>query len=151
MRHMRVRDNEILLYSFISQILFILYVLFFGYSFIFPDPVKVSVSSNRIKNVIGMPLIIECNITGNPIIQNFWVSPKGLNATFDHILDIETHEYYVIAVMKIMELKLEDFGAYTCVGGNHLGNDYIKVAVMPICKPTHLIYIQSYVCNGVFF
>jgi hypothetical protein len=22
---------------------------------------------------------------------------------------------------------------------------------MPICKPTHLIYNQSYVCNGVFF
>lgn len=101
----------------------------------FADPVKVSVSSRRIKKEIGMSLIAECNITGNPIIFNYWVSPKGPNSTFDHTLDIVPHENYKTMAMKIMKLNIEDFGQYTCVGGNHLGQDSVSVTILPLCKP----------------
>ncbi|CAC5387296.1 HMCN [Mytilus coruscus] len=99
-------------------------------------PVKVSVTSHRIKKEIGTPLIAECNITGNPIILNYWVSPKGPNSTFDHTLDIAYHENYMTVAMKIMKLKIEDFGQYTCVGGNHLGKDSVSVTILPLFVTT---------------
>ncbi|VDI44358.1 Hypothetical predicted protein [Mytilus galloprovincialis] len=101
-------------------------------------PVKVSVSSRRIKKEIGMPLIAECNITGNPIIFNYWVSPKGPNSTFDHTLDIVPHENYKTMAMKIMKLNIDDFGQYTCVGGNHLGQDSVSVTILPLFATTTL-------------
>ena len=93
-----------------------------------------SVFSNNIRKEIGQPLILECNITGNPISLKFWLSPKGPNATFDHTLEIVNHETCITAAMKIMKVKLEDLGTYTCVGGNNLGNDTATVTVLPICK-----------------
>jgi hypothetical protein len=71
--------------------------------------------------------ILQCIIRANPLLSSEWVR-NGIRLENERKFRIEIYEYYSEIYTKVLDLHIrnvekEDYGNYTCIAYNNLGED----------------------------
>ncbi|KAG8182042.1 hypothetical protein JTE90_013972 [Oedothorax gibbosus] len=93
---------------------------------------------------LGNDVSLDCNLESHPKSVTYWTRDNGgfmilSNTKFNSLL-LDTGAYKVQMRLIIKDLKPEDFGSYTCVAKNSLGETEGTIRLYEIPKPHSSTY-----------
>lgn len=102
-------------------------------------PPMVWIPNQLVGAPVGSDVILDCNLESHPRSVTFWTREGGImilsNDKYDSIIT-SSARYKVQMSLRIRKLKHEDFGSYTCVAKNSLGETEGTIRLYEISPPS---------------
>lgn len=101
---------------------------------------EIELPTRRISQVVNKETILQCIIRANPLLSSQWVRngirlENGGKFRID-IFDKYTEIYTKVLDLQIRNVKKEDYGNYTCIASNKLGEDKETMLLYEMVQPT---------------
>ena len=79
--------------------------------------------------MLGKETILDCEVTAYPQAVSIWhYKGKELSKTKKHQVEVYEHDDHAIVLsLRILQLSKEDYGMYTCVASNSMGQTRAKM------------------------
>ncbi|XP_023213929.1 lachesin-like [Centruroides sculpturatus] len=102
-------------------------------------PPMIWIPNQLIGAPLGTDVTLDCNLESHPRSVTYWTREGGVmilsNAKYDSML-LPTGIYKVQMKLRVRNLRPEDFGSYTCVAKNSLGETEGTIRLYEIPPPS---------------
>lgn len=102
-------------------------------------PPMIWIPNQLIGAPLGTDVTLDCNLESHPRSVTYWTREGGVmilsNAKYDSML-LPTGIYKVQMKLRVRDLRPEDFGSYTCVAKNSLGETEGTIRLYEIPPPS---------------
>jgi len=106
---------------------------------------EIQLPNRRMGQALGRETILECIITAYPQAVNYWQKDgRRVTSSAKYRVDAyDEEDNTVVLSLRIHDIEQSDYGEYTCVAENRLGND----------RETMYLYGigSSHLCNFLLF
>ena len=99
---------------------------------------EIQLPTRRIGQAVGHETILECFITAYPQAVNFW-QKEGRQVTSSSKYRVDAYDEEdntVVLSLRIHDIEHADYGAYTCVAANALGQDQETMHLYGTLRPS---------------
>ncbi|XP_041370227.1 lachesin-like [Gigantopelta aegis] len=92
-------------------------------------PPEIRLPTKRIGQVLGKETILDCEVTAYPQAVSIWhYKGRELSKTKKYQVEVYEHDDHAIVLsLRIKHLSKEDYGSYTCVASNSMGQTRAKM------------------------